>query len=436
MITDVLQVDEVPYLYDESGRICIKGDKIYRIIEDKTHIKNYKELLSSQNIEKVFSAGLVYTKIFEENNKEGMMVLEHQKIPFILHPCEYSNKMFWQAACMFIQVNLELWKEGFLTHDAHGWNITFDGNKPIFYDFGSIIKRESISEPWFEEFYSCFVVPVWLASYSTKTYKYSKEYRREHTSGFGINLFKSKKIKKIIFRKFGRISQFKNNPAKFFNEILKWLQNHPPISALAEYWSDYYELNEMDFTNPSTIKQKFVKEILIKEKPKKVLDLASNKGYYAAMASHLGASVIAFDYEEEIVDHLILNGSSESNITAAHMDFNKPTAGLGSGLFWEDSFKRFNSDIVLALGLIHHICITQNVPVFLFCKTCMGYAGKGIIIEYVDPNDIHVAGWNKTTPKDYSIEKIKSFIRPKFSRVQTSEIWLSNGLNRTFLYFY
>ena len=51
------------------------------------------------------------------------------------------------------------------------------------------------------------------------------------------------------------------------------------------------------------------------------------------------------------------------------MDFNKPTASFDVGLSWGDAFQRFKSDIVLALGLIHHICITQNVPVYLFCET-------------------------------------------------------------------
>lgn len=435
MISDNLQINEVPYLYDRSGRIWMKGDKVYRIIEDINHIKNYKELLNSDIIGELFAVGLVRTRIAEEFNAEGMMILEHQKIPFILHPCEYSNKMFWQAACMFIEVNLKLWEKGFVTHDSHPWNISFNGNKPIFYDFGSIKKQNSISEGWFEEFYSCFVVPIWLASFSSRTYKYSKEYRREHAEGFGLKLFKSNLVQKLIFRNFRNLFKLKNSPEKLFKEILNWLHKHEPKSAQPDYWSDYYKLHDLDFTNPRSIKQKFVEEILKKVKPAKVLDLASNKGYYASMASHLGASVLAFDYEEEIVNYLILNGTSKNNITPAHMDFNKPTAALGVNLFWQNSFYRFKSDIVLALGLIHHICITQNVPVFLFCKTCMEYADKGIILEFVDPKDIHVTSWNRKTPKDYSIERIKYYMSTKFPKFRISEIENKDGLIRYYMYF-
>lgn len=435
MISDEFKLENVPYLYDQSGRIWMKGDKIYRIIEDEKHIKNYKGLLNSNVIEELFAVGLVRTRIAEEFNENGFMVLEHQKIPFILHPCEYTNRMFWDAACMFIKLNLKLWEEGFVTHDSHSWNISFNGNKPIFYDFGSIKKQNSISEAWFEEFYSCFVVPIWLASFSLKTFKFSKEYRREHIEGFGVKLFKSHLFQTIIFRNFRNIIKLKCDPEKLLNEILNWLKKHEPISVKPEYWSEYYKTNDLDFLNPKTIKQQFVNKILSEERPSKVLDLASNKGYYASMASHLGASVIAFDYEEEIVDYLILMGNSENKITPAHMDFNKPTAALGVNLFWQDSFYRFKSDIVMALGLIHHICIIQNVPVFLFCKTCMDYAERGLILEFIDPQDIHVASWKREIPKDYSIERIKEFLRPKFAKSQISEFENSEGLKRYFIYF-
>jgi hypothetical protein len=438
MISNDLKIDDVPYMYDQSGRICIKGNKVYRIIENEEHIKNYKELLNSDYIEELFSLGLVRTKIAEELDSRGIIILEHQKIPFILHPCEYSNKMFWQTACMFIEINLKLAEKGFVTQDSHPWNVSFDGVKPVYYDFGSIIRSNKITQAWFDEFLHYFIVSIWLASYSPKTYKFAKEYRKENGGGgFGVSLFKSTKIKKILFWEFRNIAKFKNDPQKLFSEILKWLQKHEPISVKPQYWSNYYETNSFDYTNLKFSKQKFVYKILADKKPEKVLDLASNKGYYAFMAANLGASVVAFDYEEEIVDFLLKTEENTNNkVTPAHMDFSKPTAPFGPGLFWEDSFKRFESEIVLALGLIHHICITQGMPVYLFCETCKKYATKGVLLEFADPTDRHVANWNAKIPKDYSIDKIKVYMKDKFPNCEMSENELSDGINRTYLYFY
>lgn len=429
-----LRISEVPYLYDQSGRINIIDDKVFRIIENLDVIDHYRDLLNWESLEDLFSIGLVKTCELS-NSDTDVMILKHEKIPFILHPSEYSNQMFYNAACMFIKLNQKLYQKGFITHDAHPWNISFDGKKPIFYDFGSIIKKDQVSKGWFDEFYSCFIVPIWLASFSQKTFRFSKDYRREHITGFGIRLFKKGIIQKVIFRKFRKFEKLLEKPELLFQEISNWLENHEPIEVKPQYWSEYYKQGKLDVTKPSSIKQKFVYNILRIEKPLKVLDLASNKGYYAEMASHLGSSVMAFDYEEEIVNFLCNNQSVDNKITSAHIDFNNPTSSLGVGLFWEDSFSRFKSDIVLALGLIHHICITQKVPVYLFCMTCMKYSEKGLILEFVDPEDYHVAQWESNIPNDYSIDKIKEFFYPKFPNCQISELENSNGLKRYFLYF-
>ena len=436
MTDEKLDFSGVPYLFDQSGRIYVTNNKVYRLIEDKATIKNYKNLLSSPHLEDLFAVGLIRTKIDESLSTTELLVLEHEKIPFILHPCEYTNQMFWSAAVMFIKLNLELTKLGFVTHDSHPWNITFIGNRPVFYDFGSIVRREKISKSWLNEFFTYYIVPIWLANLSKRTYNFSKEYRRENGTGFGIRFFKFQKLRKLLFRKFWRTSNFRYNPKILFNDILSWLQKHQPLNARPEYWSNYYELSDPDYTRPKSIKQNFVFKILSDNKPHKVLDLASNKGYYSFMAAHLGAKVMAFDYEEELVNHLFENCPYEDLVTMAQMNFERPTPALGPGFYSENSFLRYKSDIVLALGLIHHICITQQVPVYLFCQTCAKYASKGLILEFVDPNDKHVVNWKKPIPKDYSIIKISDYLKDKFPNFLVSEIENEDGLNRTYLYYY
>jgi len=435
IIENTLDISKVPYMFDRSGRIYLKGDKVYRIIEDRTIIEEYRNLLVSDEIEDLYKSGLVRTKIIEKYSNDEMLILEHEKIPYILHPCEYSNKMFWEAAYMFVELNLKLSKKGFVTHDAHPWNVTYNGQTPVFYDFGSIIKKNNVNQSWFDEFFMTFAIPIWLAGYNKRFFKFSKEYRRENGMGFGWNLFKLKWVKKIVFRKFYRIAKLKSSPEKIFGELLKWLDKYKPIGVTPQYWSEYYGSENLEYDKPASIKQKYVHNILSSSNPKKVLDLASNKGYYTFMAAHLGASVMAFDYEEEIVDNLRVN-SGDFNITTAHIDFRNPTASLGVGFFWGNSYKRFQSDIVLALGLIHHICITQNIPVYLFCAACKQYAEKGIILEFVHPTDKHVASWSKKPSKDYSIEKIKMFMKDKFANCDIGPVEKNDGLHRSFLYFY
>ncbi len=347
--------------------------------------------------------------------------------------------MFWEAAVMFITLCKELYnKHGLITVDSHPWNVTFDGRNPVFYDFSSLTKGDKINKNWIVEFEQYFALPIRLASFSKRTYTFSLELRREHQHGFGRNLLKKKFPKELINRNFQSIYNYKSEPNKVFDRILEWLQKNKPLTPKPEYWSSYGQFHNTDFDNPKTEKQIFAHKILRTVNPKTVLDLAANKGYYAIMADKLGASVLAFDYEEETVDKCRQQVAEYgTQVTSALMDFNAPTPASGIGLLvFKNSFERLGSDLVLALGLIHHICLVQRIPVFLFCEICKKYAVNGILLEFVDPSDLHVKEWNVEIPIDYNIEQIKNYMLNKFPSMEKSEEILDNGLNRQILYFH
>ena len=438
MIIENINIKNEPYLFDKVGRVIIGEDKVLRIINNETYINLYKKLLDSPDVNNLFSKGLIETKIYSDKSDEGYLILEHKKINFILHPSEYTNKMFWDAAWMYINLCKELYSNhGILTIDAHPWNVTFDGVKPFFFDFSSLYEGKVISQNWINEFEKYFAIPIRLASFSKKTYSLALEYRREHLNGFGLELYNKKLIKKLFNKKFESISKYKKNPTEVFDKILDWLQNNKPIQANTEYWIGYEQSHMAEIDNHKTIKQKFVHEILSSRKPKSVLDLASNKGFYAIMADKLGASVMAFDYEEETIN-ICSNEVAKigSNVTSALMNFNLPTPPSGMGLMNKSSFDRLGSEIVLALGLIHHICLVQRIPVYIFCEICKKYASTGIILEFVYPDDIHVNAWKADIPEDYNIESIQNYMSNKFSKLQKSADILNDGVNRTILYFY
>ncbi|PRP67002.1 methyltransferase domain-containing protein [Nonlabens agnitus] len=425
-------VNNTPYLYDKSGRILVTNDTVYRIIEKKDKIDSYLRLLRSDNIFKLYNKGLIETKIVEEKSNTNLLVLEHKYLPFILHPAEYTCEMYWQAARQFIELNQECLKVGFVTYDAHPYNITFYRSNPVFYDFGSLIQAQVVSIEWFQEFWEKFVIPIWLSSFSKKTFKFSKELRKEHQYGFGTSLLTSSFSKKLLFRKFLKLVQLRESPELLFNEILKWLDDHRPIPVSKQYWSNYYKGEEFDLLTPQNMKERFCLEIFQNNKYDKVVDLASNKGYFSEMAEYFGAEVLSFDYEEEVVNSLL----KRNKVTAAHIDFNIPTPALGVSLFWGDMFSRLQGDLVIALGLIHHICIRQKTPVYLFCQTCLQLASKGILLEFVYMEDKHVKQWNEPKPQNYDIETIGKFFSPKFTNRMTSKLESADGLKRRYIYFF
>lgn len=438
MKSEVHRLKEKPYFFDKVGRVIVEEDRALRIITDNESIRLYKEILNSPQVNTLFSIGLIETKINCEDKKENILILEHKKINFILHPSEYTNEMFWEAATAYIKLCKELYnKFGALTIDAHPWNMTFDGSKPVFFDFSSIYRGNNISDSWINEFERYFALPIRLASFSKRTYELSQEYRREHLKGFGLNLLRKNWLKKVFNKRFQNILKENNSPERIFDKILEWLEENKPIHSKAEYWLEYEQAHNTKPESPKTDKQNFVYKILAEKQPQKVLDLASNKGFYSMMAANLGASVLALDYEEKTVDACRKEAHRySSKVTSGMMDFIYPTPPSGPALMTKSSYYRFKCDIVLALALIHHVCLTQQLPVSLFCEICKNYALDGILLEFVDPADIHLKNWKSKVPDDYTIDSIKKYMADKFPKSQMSENFRNDGINRTFIYFY
>lgn len=422
-------------LVDDTGRVFLYRNRVFRAIECEDSATQFTYLLKQDWFIKLFELGLVNTWITDELVIENTaLILEHQKIPYYTEPSEWTTQMHWQAAKVMVNLNLKLSHHGYGLKDSHPWNLMYSKGKAVFVDFGSIASSSRVSYGWFQEFRRYFASPIWLANTPLKNL--ALEYRREHHQGFGINLFNTSFFRKVCLRRLDKLSNYLDNPPTFFEKLMQWLESAEPQSAKTEYWSHYEQSKDDDFLTPSGDKQKFVFNSLKVLNPIKVLDCAANKGYFSAMAASLGASVAAFDYEEHCVDQcLSLATTHDLDITPAIMNFLLPTPNHGLGLVCDDAFERFKSDVVIVMGLIHHVCIRQGMPVKLFCDVCKRYAKEGIILEFVHPDDKHVSSWQENIPRGYSLSNIISTFSDKYSEFNRFD-YGKNEVHRTLLCFY
>lgn len=414
------------------AKIFYYEGRILRAIYDDQQAQLYKKILSEGTLEKAFDEGLVKTWIADDIEIDNCnLIVEHERIDFFLHPAEMTNEMFWKCAMAYLKICIVLNKNHLGLKDAHPWNITFHFGKPVFFDFSSLVQNGNYNNYWMDEFFLCIAVPIKLAN--TKWDHLSNEYRRQHRKGFGLSMANLSITKKIFFRSFFKIFKHSENYLILSN-LLEWVESKPPKRNTGE-WDTYDQCHDTSYNNPVTPKQKFVYTILKTENPINVVDLAANKGYFSLMAEELKAKVIAFDYESNSVDEGIRKCIGK-NITFCQMDFTYPTPNYGWGLIGPDAFTRFKSDIVLALGLIHHVCLRQNFPVKLFCETCIRFSTKGVLLEFVFPDDIHVKKWNLPIPDDYSIDSLIEYFGYHFDSYKFSELFEENMLKRQFIYFY
>jgi len=123
--------------------------------------------------------------------------------------------------------------------------------------------------------------------------------------------------------------------------------------------------------------------------PQTVWDLGGNVGLFSRIVSDRGIQTISWDMDPGCVDinyrQVVANG--ETNLLPLVLDLTNPSPAIG----WENRermsiLERGPADTVLALALVHHLAISNNVPLdkiadFL-AKLC-----SWLIIEFVPKSD-------------------------------------------------
>lgn len=156
-------------------------------------------------------------------------------------------------------------------------------------------------------------------------------------------------------------------------------------------WAGYYQ-----DTNYSSSgfehKKRVVEEFLGKIRPKVAWDLGANVGTFSRIASGMGTLTIAFDIDPACVEQNYLQAVAleETNLLPLVSDLTNPSPGIG----WENReraalLERGPADAVMALALIHHLAISNNLP-FAKAAHFFARAGRHLVIEYVPKTDSQV----------------------------------------------
>ncbi|HTQ09256.1 MAG TPA: hypothetical protein VMI31_04225 [Fimbriimonadaceae bacterium] len=167
---------------------------------------------------------------------------------------------------------------------------------------------------------------------------------------------------------------------------LKWTERDSP-------WSDYSSASSYVETSAKH-KHEIVTGYLsrLADKPALVWDLGANAGEFSRIFSSQGILTVAWDGDPAAVEHNYrhVKESGETNLLPLVQDFTSPSPSLGWANEERTSFlDRGPADLVLALALIHHLVIGNNVPLEKAAEF-FARAGKSLIVEFVGPEDPRV----------------------------------------------
>lgn len=424
---------------DPSGFIFIKNGIYLRQINE-CYRKDYDRLMTSGLYQKLVSVGYLtphkeYPLKRDKQAPVAYKIIKPLPIPFISYPYEWCFSQLKDAALLTLKIQKIALEYSMILKDASSFNIQFNLGKPVFIDTLSFEKYEE-GQPWiaYKQFCEHFLAPLALISY--KDFRLAK-LMQNYTDGIPLDLAVkllplSAKINPPLFfhiylhaksqKKYTGVSlhgKFRKSFSKHallgIIESLESAVNSLKWQQGESVWSDYYKGSAYHIYNSESFTQKklLVGKYLKLAGPKTLWDIGANTGIFSRIASDMGIPTVSMDNDYSVVEHnyIEVKKNNESLILPLWVDITNPPPSTGWGNEEHDSFlSRPLPDTVLALALIHHLAIGNNLPLPMiarfFARIC-----THLIIEFVpkeDPNVVLLLQSREDIFADYNQSAFKS----------------------------
>jgi ribosomal protein L11 methylase PrmA len=401
---------------DPSGFLFSQGGEIYRQV-NLVYQQNYDHLLASGLYDALTKDGL----LIPHDEIDGLppdpaiayKILRPQQLGFISYPYEWSFSQLKDAALATLALHQRALEFGMVLKDASAYNIQFDGSKPVMIDTLSFeIYNEG--DPWvaYRQFCQHFLAPLALMAYlDVRLSQFARVYidgipldlatkllprRTRFNPGLAMHIhmhasaqqrYADKAVEKTtITRKMSKTQML--GLIDNLEGTLRKLRWQPAGTE----WADYYEKAEHYSDEASNHKREIVKDYLERIRPQNVWDLGANVGTFSRVASKQNIPTIAFDIDPGAVErnYLDCKAAKEKFLLPLISDLTNPSPSLGwHGIERMALLERGPADAVMALALIHHLAISNNVPLPLLA-TFFADAGNYLIIEFVPKDDPQV----------------------------------------------
>jgi len=407
---------------DPAGAVWRTGDRILRTVRSDG-AADLDDFLATRTARAAMERGNLVRSVRLAPTEfpavpAGDALYEHERIWFPSYPHEWPAELLHAAGQLTQELGRGALTEGFGLKDATPYNVLFQGGTPVFVDVLSFERRDGRDATWmaYSQFVQTFLLPLLayrefgllpadLFMRRREGLEPEEMYRmaglRQQLSPEFLSLVTLPHWMSGVMTRRSTAGRYHPEPldseekARFVLDRLlancsrKLARLEPQATKSA--WTDYLDHKSLYSSAQLEQKDRFVREALDRARPRTVLDVGANEGHFSFMAADQKASVVAIDSDASVTGNIWRQARARNlDVLPLVVDLARPTPALGWRNQECDSFldrARGSFDLVMMLAVIHHMLVTERVPleeiVALAAELTRGY----LLIEFVAPSD-------------------------------------------------
>ncbi len=408
---------------DPAGSVIRAGERIFRVVRPE-FLGELEAFLATRAANESVDSGRLISSwrlspdaIAELILEPDEALYEHDRVTFPSYPYEWPAEMLQAAGLLTLDLALAALDEGFGLKDATPYNVLFRGPLPVLVDVLSFERRRPCDSTWmaYAQFVRTFLLPLLASRDLGWPLQQSLTGRRdglEPETVYRVVSF-SKRLTPpyleavslptwLARRQRGQAPSYRPKPSasdeqaryvlrRLLQGCRKQLNAAGPRGHVESTWSQYLDSKSLYSPQQRAEKEAFVREALDLAQPSTVLDAGANEGHFSLLAAKAGSSVVAVDTDPVVVGAIWRRAcSAKLDVLPLVVDITRPTPAIGWRNQECDSFldrARGAFDMVMMLALMHHIVVTERVPIEELLALAADLCREYLLIEFVAPDD-------------------------------------------------